>query len=319
MATGFTVENWKLKVSMHPVEDTYSIDRSGKIFAVADGITRDPAEYLPNIKSPIGKLKFAMQYPRPSPARIASRIFTQTFPLVLRDYCFWNRDEESIKKAFEEANKRIGNWNRHNGYGLNYTLRDFAGCVASGALINQDTVFWGYLTDCGVAIFDENGNLRFRTENQGPTKYDKEIWKDERLQQIGWRDPEARTIVRRDYRNNLKEPNSFGALTGEEQAMHYVRTGVQETKPGEVVIVYSDGLEDIILSEEFSNKLKKGNVESMRKLCKKRVRTEGTLIHHLHRDWREEMKAEARSARFFDLMSQQIAYDNGFTSKAPTW
>ena len=280
MVQGFIATNIKKKIALMPTEDSFSMDLKNRIFAVADGVTRDPYEFLPDIHTLLGKIRFSFGYPRPSPAEIASDIFTQTFPLVLRDYELANRDENAIRTAFEEANKKIGEWNAQHTPNPDYVLEDFAGCVASGAQLNQGLIYLGFLTDCGVAIFDEKGNLKFRTENQGPDKHDKYIWQDERLQKIDWRNPEARKIVRKDYRNNPSEEHSFGVLTGEKTAMHYVRTATQEIKPNEHLIVYSDGLEPIIFSGEFADKLRQRDFKGLENLCKQKVKTEGTLIQH---------------------------------------
>ena len=280
MTNGFIATNQKKKIALMPTEDSFSIDSENEIFAVADGITRDPYEFLPDMKTLKGKINFAFGYPRPSPAKIASNIFTQTFPLILRDYELANRNEKAIRTAFEEANKRIEEWNAQNMPEPDYVLRDFAGCVASGASLDKGVVYLGFLTDCGVAIFDEEGNLKFRTENQGPDKHDKYIWQDKRLQSIDWRNPEARRIVRGDYRNNPSEEHSFGVLTGEETAMNYVRTATQEIKPNEHLIIYSDGLESILFSGEFADKLRQKDFKGMEKLCKNGVKTEGTLIQY---------------------------------------
>lgn len=280
MIEGFIAENIKKRIALMPGEDSFNIDYENGIFAVADGVTRDPYRVLPDIKTLVGKIKFSLGYPRPSPAKIAADIFTETFHLVLRDYILPNRNEKAIRTAFEETNRRIGGWNSQNMQNPDYVLKDFAGCVASGISLNQELVYLGFLTDCGVAIFDENGNLRFRTENQGPDKHDTYIWQDKRLNGIGWRNPEARKIIRRDYRNKPSEEHSFGVLTGEETAMHYVRTAREELKPGEYLFVYTDGLEPIIFSGEFADKLKQGDFKGLKRLCKQRVRTEGTLVYY---------------------------------------
>ena len=60
--------------------------------------------------------------------------------------------------------------------------------------------------------------------------------------------------------------------------MHYVRTGEQEIKSGDYLLVYSDGLEPMIFSEDFRNKLNQEDIKGLAKLCKKKVKTEGTLI-----------------------------------------
>ena len=310
MIQRFTVENWKLRVVRYPIEDSYSFDGENKIIAVADGVTRDPTEYLPNIKTLSGKLQFALNYPKPSPAKKAADIFTRIFPEVIRD--FKERDEKAIKEAFIEANRRIGKWNDHNIKNVDYLVHDFAGCVASGTSEKSGFVHYGYLTDCGIAIFDENGNLRFRTEDEGPTKKDKYIWQDERLQGIDWMNPEARRIVRKNYRNNTIEKHSFGVLTGEESAISYVRIGTQEIKLNENLIVYSDGLEEIIFSNEFASKLRNKDFTGLRRLCENKVSTEGTLVRSISLDPYQEMKARAESNARMREMHEMYGKDMGY-------
>ncbi|RMD66207.1 hypothetical protein D6817_04575 [Candidatus Pacearchaeota archaeon] len=305
MARGFIATNKKKKLALIPTEDSFSIDSEG-IFAVADGVTRDPYEFLPNTRTLKGKIKFALSYPRPSPAKIASEIFTQTFPEVLRDYEPANRDEKAIRDAFKEANRRIGEWNAQHIPNPDYLLRDFAGCVAAGTHLYQGSVYLGFIADCGVAIFDNKGNVKFRTENQGPDKFGKHVWQDPRLQEIGWENPEARRIVRRDYRNNPSEEHSFGVLTGEENAMHYVRTARQYIHPGEFMIVYTDGLEPIIFSGEFADKLRQRDLRGLERLCREKVRTEGTLIYHSE----PSGVREGLSAWEKEWQMEQIARDN---------
>ncbi len=282
MVRGFIAINKKKKIALIPVEDSFNVDSENRIFAVADGVTRDPSEFLPDISTLKGKIEFSLKYQRPSSAAIVSRLATGKAPVYLRD--FTNKDEKAIRETIKEIN--LVDIRRYNlSLGINeqtvdYLTKDYAGCVLSIAHVERDLVYLGFLTDCGVAIFDERGNLKFRTENQGPDKHDKYIWQDERLQGMDWKNPKARKIIRRYYRNNPLKPHSFGVLTGEETAMHYVRTTTQEIKPNEHLIVYTDGLEQIIFSGEFSDKLRKRDIKGIEKLCRKKVKTEGTLIHY---------------------------------------
>jgi len=317
MEKGFIATNRKKRIALMPTEESFSIDSANGIFAVADGVTRDPYMFLPDIGTITGKIKFSLGYPRPSPAKIASDIFTQIFPLVLRDYNLVNRDEKTIREAFTEANKKIGEWNAKYMPNPDYVLRDFAGCVASGAQLNRGVVYLGFITDCGVAIFNDKGDLRFRTENQGPNKHDKYIWQDERLKKIDWRNPKARKIVRGEYRNNPSEEHSFGVLTGEEEAMHYVRTATQEIKPNEYLIVYTDGLEPIIFSGEFADKLRQRDFRGLEKLCKQKVRTEGTLIYHTNH---QENNYNSIGAYEREWQIEQVARDNQWqTERLAKW
>ncbi|MEK6760811.1 MAG: hypothetical protein AABX93_02715 [Nanoarchaeota archaeon] len=278
MINGFTATNWKKRIALIPTEDSYDFDHKNLIFSVADGVTRDPYETLPNTHTLLGGILFSLNYPRPSPAKIAADIFNKTFQEVMRDYLPKNRNEEAIKKAFGQANWRIKKWNYDNLPYFDYAPIDLAGCVASGAVENPDMISIGFTTDCGVAIFDEKGNLVFRTPNESPDgKFFSKLMKSKNLT---WNDVRARRIIRRDYRNNDVE-HSYGVLTGEEKAMEYVKTFSHELKPNEHLMVYSDGLEDTIFSGKFADKLRQNDFKGIEKLCRQEVKTEGTLVHYL--------------------------------------
>ena len=47
----------------------------------------------------------------------------------------------------------------------------------------------------------------------------------------------------------------------------------------DTLIVYTDGLERIVLSGEFADKLIQKNFAAIRKLCKRRVKTEGAIVY----------------------------------------
>lgn len=272
----FIAKNWKNRVLNHPLEESYSINNEIGTIAVADGVTRDPFEYLPDISTLKGKLKFSLNYPRPSPAKIASDIFTQTFQLILKD--FVSKDDKAIKEVFNEANKRIKNWNDKNMTNSDYIMRDYAGCVASGTIKQKGVISWGFITDCGVAIFNEKGILKFKTNDENPHQLERYMMEDPKIKGKTWNNPEVRSRIRSYYRNNPKNKYSYGVLTGQQEAMDYVRTGTQEIGLNDYLIVYTDGLEPIIFSEDFSNKLKEKDIKVLESLCKKRVKTEGTLV-----------------------------------------
>jgi len=277
MIQAFTTENWKKIISFIPKEDSFNFDEN--TFAVADGVTRDPLEYLPDIKTLKGKLAFAWNYKRPSPAKVAADLFCITSTHVLKDFDI--KDKTAITEAFEISNNKIKEYNNLTFDDIDYLTNDFAGCVASLAVKNKEYVHFGFISDCGVAIFDEKGNLKFRTEDEGPLKYKKERWSSEQMKRLSWENPEARIITRRDFRNNPENPYSFGVLTGEDTAMHYVKIRTQEIRPSEHLIVYTDGLEDVIFSNEFVDRIRQKDNKGLKKLCQKRVKTEGTLIHPL--------------------------------------
>ena len=51
--------------------------------------------------------------------------------------------------------------------------------------------------------------------------------------------------------NNLKNPFSYGAITGESASLKYVRTGSLKLNKGDFVVVYSDGVVPILFYKEF--------------------------------------------------------------------
>ena len=73
MIFAFTIQNWKQELFNYPQEDLYSISKSGTI-VVADGVTRDPFEILPSFPI-IGKIRFLLNYQKPSMAKEVSQIF----------------------------------------------------------------------------------------------------------------------------------------------------------------------------------------------------------------------------------------------------
>lgn len=280
---GKTFRHWKKKLGRIPTEDSFSTGIIVKDkLCVADGVTRDPFEVLPDLKTLRGQFQFAWNYPKPSPAKVAADIFTSTIPFVLKDYFPQNRNEFAVYESFKEANHEIREWNNKNIPCVDYLVNDFAGCVGACAAVVGDVVYYGFITDSGIAVFNEEGNLQMRTENQGPNKHDKYIWQDERLKDTSWRNPEVRKIIRSEYRNKSYQEHSFGVLTGEENAMEYVRTGKWEISRGENLFVYTDGLEKTIYSPEFSKAIRDGNESDLFNLCQRQVKSEGTMIRYKH-------------------------------------
>lgn len=255
MINGFTVESEEHKKLGRPVEDSFAFDKKRHVLAVADGVTRDKKE-------------------KPSPAREVADIFTEIFMARA------GPSERAIKGAFQEANSAIHRRNKINIPAPDYAPNDFAGCVSAGAVVKGNAVYWGFICDCGVAIFDKNGKLRFRTENDGPDKHDKYIWQDKRLRGLDWKNLKARRIIRKFYRNNPSEVHSFGVLTGEPRAMDYFQVGKTELNRGDLLLTYTDGLEHIIFSKRFSEKVKARDFNGIKELCEKEVKSEGTLVYY---------------------------------------
>ena len=72
--------------------------------------------------------------------------------------------------------------------------------------------------------------------------------------------PKQEKKVRSEYRNNLNnivdgKCVSYGALTGEEDAINFIRSGKLKLEDGDTIIVYSDGFSYYLNEFEFINNI----------------------------------------------------------------
>ena len=85
---------------------------------------------------------------------------------------------------------------------------------------------------------------------------------------IPWNLPEARVIVRRDFRNN---PNniqngiciSYEAITGEKNAEHFIRTGQITLEQNDIIAIYSDSFVNFLKDTTFINEILHFNKEKL--------------------------------------------------------
>lgn len=224
-------------------------------------------------------VEFFFKYPRPSPAKYAADAFCRVFQEIVLD--FHDKNNNAIFEGFREANKEIKKLNETHNPSPDYLENDFWACVAAGAVLEKGILSYGFIADCGIAVFDDD-RLTFRTPNEGPNSkgsIDDDVL---RKYQTTFAFPEGRKIIRSLYRNNPAEPLAYGALTGEESALQYVRTGQVEAKSlRDTIVVYTDGLEEAVVSQEFSEILKCRDHRFLERYCKKKVKTEGTLVTDL--------------------------------------
>ena len=225
-----------------PVEDQYYVNENVAI--VADGITRDPIGISDFSKC--SKKDFLEKYPRPSGAELAVNDICETF----------SKTNGSLVNRLIESNKSVRKLNETYISECDYLENDYYGAVASCISIEDDILNYAYICDCGVFVYDKNGNMKFKTED------DKELYSDPYINKIGisWDLPEARKLVRSKYRNNLNnivdgKCVSYGALTGEESAVSFIRSGQIKLEDGDIIIVYSDGFSYYLTDKEFINNI----------------------------------------------------------------
>ena len=247
-----TFENIKTKGINFPVEDQYYANDNEAI--VADGITRDPIGISDFSKTT--KREFLEKYPRPSGAELAAKEICSTFP----------ETKGSLVDRLIETNKSVKRLNDEYIPECDYLENDYYGAVASCICIKDNILYYAYICDCGVIVYDKFGNTKFKTED------DKEIYSDPFVNNIGisWNLPEARKIVRSEYRNNINKVVdgnciSYGALTGEESAINFIRSGQLKIEEGDIIIVYSDGVTYYLNDKEFINHIINFNKDNFEK------------------------------------------------------
>lgn len=225
-----TVHTWQ-RQNGHlgkPLEDaarTAVGPRGRHAAVVADGVSRT--------RQPDGK------YPYPSVASMAAEIAAETLCEAFRTISLV---DDRIDRALDRANmavqqlsKRWGLWDA-----CDYWENDYAGAVFSAVILNDvsQKFWWFFLTDCGVAQLESDGQVvwitsdllapvraRFPTEEQAGGK------------------KERQRSIRRDWRNKLNHglAHSFGVLTGEEAALKYIQTGQRQYSRGQTIVLFSDG------------------------------------------------------------------------------
>ena len=223
-----------------PIEDQYYANDNEAI--VADGITRDPIGMSDFSK--FTKKDFIEKYPRPSGAELAAKEVCSSF----------SNTTGSLVDRLIEANRSVKRLNEKCINECDYLENDYYGTAASCVSIEDNILNYAYICDCGVIVYDKNGNIRFKTDD------DKELYSDQYINKIGipWNLPEARKIVRSEYRNNLNniidgKCVSYGALTGEETAVSFIKSGQLKLEDGDTIIVYSDGFSYYLNEFEFIN------------------------------------------------------------------
>ena len=235
-----------------PVEDQYYTSETDAI--VADGITRDPIGITDFSKC--SKCEFIEKYPKPSGAELAAKEICKTF----------SNSKGSLTDRLIEANKSVKKLNNKFINQCDYLENDYYGACASCIEFENNILNYAYICDCGVIVYNKNGNIKFKTND------DKELYSDSYINKLGipWSSPKTRKIVRSQYRNNLNniiDGNcvSYGALTGEESAINFIRSGQLTIEDGDIIIVYSDGFNYYLSDDEFIKNIINFNRESFEK------------------------------------------------------
>ncbi len=246
------------KYGLKPVvEDYYRVEDN--VFCVADGVTRDlvngnPTPYPKDMYE--AREVFSM-YPNPSGAFDAAKICSDKFIEYINKHNNIDISKNIIKDVVNKLNRDIDKINKNRD--IEYLSEDMYCAVATGGIIVNDKLFCFSIGDCHITVFDEDFNQMFTTINN---HINFEDFEREYLSKHGfdWNNPKDRILTRAAFRNN---PNikhngkevSFGALTGQKEAMHYVDTYMVPLDRAKYICAYSDGYEPIFANIDLVKSL----------------------------------------------------------------
>ncbi len=247
------------KYHLKPVVEDYYIAKE-EMFCIADGVTRDSIEgkAVPYPKNEKEATAWVQTYPNPSgafeSAKICSNQFIQYLEAGDRQKISKNKILEIVKNVNQDILKI--NENRQ----IDYLANDYYGCVAVGGYISSNTLYCFSIGDCHIITLDENAHIQFETINNHKAfeDYLENVYCKQHT--YDWNCAKDRMMVRRDYRNkpevkyNGKEV-SFGILTGEKEAEHYIETYAVDLTNVKYICAYSDGCEPYFKDKEIIKKI----------------------------------------------------------------
>jgi serine/threonine protein phosphatase PrpC len=263
-----------IKFDKKPNEDFYLISEKFSIFAIGDGVTQSHFQ--------------SGAYAFPSGAKAAAEIFCYT-TLEYLENKLKKIDKKTnykslIENAFDLANQRIEELNENEGITekLDYLVYDYFDTVGVVGFIMKNKLYYGYVGDCGLIIFDKKDNLKFQTKDQVKEVVDKIKKKIKNWDDLS--ENEKALIMHRDLRNNLSG-NGYGSFSGEKGVKKYYRIGSLTLNSKDLIVFYSDGFLDYFKFPEFIKILRKQNKKALDEFTFKKAKenyekygTDRTLI-----------------------------------------
>lgn len=222
----------------HAQEDFLAVSKKHPIFSVADGVTLETGS--------------DGVYPKVSGAGAVAKIFCKTIIKEI-EKIYKNFGAPDLKKVFAKANAAVGEYNRSHGRfkdKLDYWDFDLFAATTAFAVIKDDMVYWASICDSGVAHFNKNRQLAFKSDDQWNV-----IRENLPADWLKIPENERKKIIRKTYRNGVGPDGrliGYGVATGEKAAERYLNTGKFAVAAGEVVMVFSDGFENYLKLGEFT-------------------------------------------------------------------
>jgi len=243
-----------VRFDVKPNEDAFLISEKFPIFAVADGVTQS---HYPNGR-----------YALPYGAKEAANIFCEAIIDYLENNLdFKKADEKEIKNAIKEAfnftNQKIRELNEKHSIQkrMDYKEHDWFDTVGVVAIVVSKILYYGFVGDCGLAIFDKNNKKKFQTEDmvQPAVKRFKTMYPDSDV----WDPLQRQFLIRKDFRNNPDKRIGYGSFTGQLGVENYYALGKRKLTKGDMVVLYSDGFFELMKHPDFLGTLRSGKKNTL--------------------------------------------------------
>jgi serine/threonine protein phosphatase PrpC len=231
----------ELNVVDHPMEDFCLTSDDGRIFVVADGVTRDTYE--------------RDDHPHGSGSAYAAELFCRRVLVELTTSL--SHHDDDFAHAFDAANRDISDLNRLNADRIptDYLEDDLYGAVGLAAVVADDdsgqSVRYGYVGDCRIAVARPDSSIVI------DNPYSLERLYAYLAKWRGGTPEERRRFIRANLRNNSRAIDpawrtaSYGVFTGEEDVRAYYRFGRIALEDARGLLIFSDGITPLVEDEEF--------------------------------------------------------------------
>lgn len=153
----------------------------------------------------------------------------------------------SLFRLMAMANESIAQLNKD--LSVESNPQDWVAATAVCTYIKKDILFYSFIGNCGVAIFDNEGNLKFRTINDVSN-----IIIDKKSKDSG-----CTKFVKKLFSKPSEEKKfselCHGLLTGKSAVEAFMNTGIIRLKKGDIIILYNNGFNKLIDLPDFGAQL----------------------------------------------------------------
>lgn len=231
-----------------PNEDFFIVSKKYPVFSVADGVTQS---HFRN-----------GAYAYPNEARETAKIFCrETVKLIEKIVAEKTVERNDFCSVFNRANQKIMDLNVEYGIDkkLNYVEYDWFDTVGITGVIIKNKLYYCYVGDCGLAIFDKNNKKKFQTKDMvrpAVNKFNK-IYGNKNLSKN-----QRTLIIHRDFRNR-EDGTGYGSFSGEAGVEKYYKYGIKDLFKGDLVIFYTDGFVKHLKNEKFIKTIRAGDKKNL--------------------------------------------------------